>query len=264
MLSRINLDGRARWLIAISVAPIVATFVFVDPIPQPVSYHAFADTRTLLGLTNFWNVISNALFLVFGLIGIWQVLSNHNLAIIPRLRTAYAVLFAGIAVTAFGSGWFHLAPDNDSLFWDRLPMTIAFMPLFTVILGEHVSEKLAARLFWPLLLVGIASVIYWDYTESRGAGDLRLYALVQFLPMILIPAMLLSYRSVFDPTRFYWIAIGLYVLAKVFEYFDQNIYSFGGVISGRSLKHFAASLVALVLINGIRARKLLAPNDRTR
>jgi len=255
MPSKINLDGRARWLIAITAVPIVATFVLVDPIPQPASYHDFADNRTLLGIANFWNVISNALFLVFGLTGLRQVLANRDLAIVPRLEMAYGVLFAGIAITALGSGWFHLDPNNDSLFWDRMPMTIAFMALFTIILGENVSEKLAARLLWPLLLLGCGSVFYWDYTESLGAGDLRHYALVQFLPLILIPAILLGYRSIFDSTRFYWIAIGLYVLAKLFEHFDQLILGFGGIISGHSLKHIAASLVPLVLINGIKARR---------
>jgi len=253
--NKINLDGRAKWLIAATAVPIVATFVLVDPIPQPVSYHDFADDRTLLGIANFWNVISNVLFLVFGLIGLRQVFANDDLALIPRLKMAYGVLFAGIAITALGSGWFHLDPNNDSLFWDRLPMTIAFMPLFTIILGENVSEKLAARLLWPLLLLGCGSVFYWAYTESLGAGDLRPYALVQFLPLILIPTMLLSYRSVFDSTRFYWVAIGLYILAKIFEHFDQVIFDFGEIISGHSLKHIAASLVALILINGIKARK---------
>jgi hypothetical protein len=134
-------------------------------------------------------------------------------------------------------------------------MTIAFMPLFTVIIGEHVSERLASLLLWPLLLTGIFSVLWWDHTESIGAGDLRLYGLVQFLPMLLIPAILLMYRSAFDSIRFFWVAIGLYALAKIFEQLDEVIFSVGGTISGHSIKHIVASLVPLVLINGIRQRR---------
>ncbi len=139
-------------------------------------------------------------------------------------------------------------------------MTIAFMPLFTIIFGEHVSTRWARRLLWPLVFVGSASVIYWSYTESIGAGDLRPYGLVQFLPLLLIPIMLLTYTSAFNTTRFYWIAIGLYGLAKVFEQLDEQIYALGGIISGHSLKHLAASLVPLVLIVGFRKRREVGNN----
>ena len=125
----------------------------------------------------------------------------------------------------------------------------------TVIIGEHVSERLASLLLWPLLLTGIFSVLWWDHTESIGAGDLRLYGMVQFLPMLLIPAILLMYRSAFDSIRFFWVAIGLYALAKIFEQLDEVIFSVGGFISGHSIKHIVASLVPLVLIIGIRQRR---------
>lgn len=249
-----NLDGRGLALMVASIVPVIAIFLFVEPYPQPAGYHNFADTRMLLGIPNFWNVVSNVLFLVFGIAGLRLSLSRRHVAIFPSSRVAYVILFIGITLTALGSGWFHLDPRNDTLNWDRLPMTIAFMPLFTIIIGEHISEKLAARLLWPLLLTGIFSVLWWDHTESIGAGDLRLYGLVQFLPLLLIPAILLLYRSAFDSVRFFWLAIGLYTLAKIFEQLDEVIFSVGGVISGHSLKHVAASIVPLVLINGIRQR----------
>jgi len=237
--------------------PIVAIFALVDAYPQPAEYHLFADTRKFFGIPNFWNVVSNALFLVFGFAGLILLRANARLAILSRLKPACYVLFFGILLTAFGSTWFHLAPNNDTLFWDRLPMTIAFMPLFTLIYGEHVSARWARRLLWPLILVGTASVIYWDYTESIGSGDLRLYGLVQFLPLLLIPFMLLTYPSAFSTTRFYWLAIALYGFAKVFEQLDGQIYALGGIISGHSLKHVTASLVPLVLIKGFRTRQLV-------
>jgi hypothetical protein len=253
--ARTNLDRKALVLLAASVIPVIVVFSFVARYPQPAEYHEFADARELFGVPNFWNVASNLPFLFFGVAGLRLILGKHDLGILPGLRTAYLVLFAGIMLTAFGSGWFHLSPGNDTLYWDRLPMTIAFMPLFTIIIGEHVSERLASFLLWPLLLTGIFSVLWWDYTESIAAGDLRLYGLVQFLPMFLIPAILILYRPVFDSTGFYWVAIGLYILAKVFEQMDDVIFDMGGAISGHSIKHIAASLVPLVLINGFRNRR---------
>ena len=252
------MDKRALLLLATLIVPVAAVFLFVGPYPQPAAYYAFADTRTVFNVPNFCNVASNLLFLVFGLAGLKLVLRNRQLHILPASRTAYIVLFAGIALTAFGSGWFHLAPRNDTLYWDRLPMTIAFMPLFIVIVGEHISEQLAARLLWPLLAIGVLSVLWWDHTEAIGAGDLRPYGLVQYLPMLLIPIILFLYPGRFDSTRFYWEAIGLYGLAKIFEQADAAIYDIGGIVSGHSLKHIAASFVPFVLINGLRKRRYLS------
>lgn len=230
-------------------------FYFVDPVPQPADYHEFADARVFLRVPNFWNVASNLPFLIFGIAGIRLILTERSLMILPSLRHAWIILFIGITLTAFGSGWFHLAPRNDTLYWDRLPMTIAFMPLLAIIIGEHVSERLAAKLTWPLLFIGISSVLWWDYTESIGAGDLRLYGLVQFLPMLLIPAVRIMYQSVFDTARFYWIALMLYALAKIFEQLDGVVFGAGELISGHSIKHVVASLVPIVLIHGLRMRR---------
>ena len=247
---------RGRSLIAVSLFAIIAIFVFVDPYPQPQNYYDLADGRTLLGIPNFWNVVTNFVFLVPGVAGLWLLGGKSHPGISPGLFPAYHVLFIGVLLTAFGSSWFHLAPNNDTLFWDRLPMTIAFMSLVAIIVGEHISEDLGRRLLWPLLAIGAASVLYWDYSESQNAGDLRLYGLVQFLPMLLIPAILIMYESVFDQTRFIWIVFLLYALAKVFEQLDAGLYDMGGIVSGHSIKHVCAALGPLVLIYGGSKRRL--------
>jgi hypothetical protein len=247
---------RGHALLAFILFTIVAVFLFVDPYPQPQGYHRFADDRALLGIPNFWNVVTNAFFLVPGIAGLWILGSRDHPGIVPALFPAYHILFAGVLLTAFGSAWFHLAPDNDTLFWDRLPMTIAFMSLVAIIVGEHISQRLGRNLLWPLLAVGAISVIYWDYSEAQDAGDLRLYGLVQFLPMLLIPAILLGYRSVFDRSRFIWILFLLYAIAKVFELLDAPLYSLGQVISGHSIKHLCAALGPTVLLYGGMKRRL--------
>ena len=251
--------NRGSALLAVASFSVIAVFLFVDPYPQPQIYYAFADNRTLLGVANFWNVATNAVFLFPGIAGLWLLGTSDRRGILPGLNPAYHILFIGVLLTAFGSAWFHLAPDNDTLFWDRLPMTIAFMSLVAIIVGEHVSEGLGNRLLWPLLALGAASVFYWDYSESHNAGDLRLYGLVQFLPMLLIPAILLMYRSVFDHTRFIWIVFLLYALAKVFEQLDATLYNMGELISGHSIKHVCAALGPLVLIYGGIKRRLRHP-----
>ncbi len=248
------MSGRTILLIALSVILVAAVF-FVDPIPQDPAYHAFAHSRLLQGIPNFCNVMSNIPFLMVGGAGLYYVRSKDHRGLLPDLSMAYLVFFAGIFLTGIGSAYYHYAPGNSTLVWDRLPMTLGFMGFVAIIIGEHISLPAAKRLLLPLLIVGAGSVVYWHITEAHGSGDLRPYAIVQFLPMLLIPLILLMYRSAFDSVNFIWLVIALYVLSKLFEHFDHDVYSFGELISGHSLKHFVAAIAPLVLLYGFHGRR---------
>ena len=126
----------------------------LDPIPQDPAYHAFADRGALFGVPNFWNVATNLPFLVVGLLG-WSRLRRIGDA---ELATHYRVLCTAIALVALGSGWYHLAPSNASLVWDRLPMTVAFTTLFTALLADRISWLLGRALLWPLAVAGMATL----------------------------------------------------------------------------------------------------------
>lgn len=237
----------------------VALMALAPPIPQDPRYHMFADTRTLLSIPNFWNVISNVPFVFAGVAGLLFARRGRRDGLLPELQPAYLVFFGGVLLTGFGSAWYHLAPDNRSLVWDRLPMTLAFMALFAVILGEHVSVQRARKLLLPLLVAGALSVVYWAVTEGRGRGDLRPYALVQFLPIVLIPLILLMYRSRFDRTAFIWWLVAIYAASKLLEHYDSDIFAMSGVMSGHSLKHIVAAISPAVLLYGFAARHRTEP-----
>ncbi|MGB5396556.1 MAG: ceramidase domain-containing protein [Gammaproteobacteria bacterium] len=233
------------WLIAICLI-CVATALLLEPIAQDPAYHLFADERTLLGVTNFWNVISNLAFVLSGLLGLklcWQ--TRRRIPGVSEIGLAYPGFFLGILLTGFGSVYYHLAPDTSTLTWDRLPMTLAFMSFFIIVLAEHISVRTARMLLWPLLLAGVLSVLYWHYTEIRQQGDMRAYILVQFLPVLLTPLILLLFNSRYTHSAYFWGMFGLYLAAKVAEHHDHTIFEFTG-FSGHSLKHLLAGGGALV------------------
>jgi hypothetical protein len=251
----------SRWLIVCSVAAIVLFFAIIDPIAQDPAYHDFADTRRMLGVANFWNVASNLPFLVVGLAGLGVLAARPDLVASSQLRGPWIVFFSGIALTAFGSGYFHLAPSDASLVWDRLAMTVGFAGLFAIVIGEYISPRAAARLLLPFVLVGVLSVLYWITTESAGVGDLRPYVIVQFLPVLLIPVILVLRRDASDLTPALWIMVGFYVLAKLLEHFDDGIYVITSTLSGHTLKHIAAALAPVVLIRALLKRHREHAND---
>lgn len=197
----------------------VAFILFVPPIHQDEAYHDFADQRTILGVTNFWNVISNLPFAVVGIVGLRAFRD-----------IASRLMFAGVLLTAFGSAYYHYQPNDATLVWDRLPMTLVFMPLLALVLTEWIGPAWAHHRFAALTLFGIGSVIWW-----RATGDLRAYAVAQFGPiLVLVPAFVTDKRI-----RALWPVIAWYVAAKLSETFDWQIDAVLP-LSGHTLKHLAA------------------------
>lgn len=256
------INVRDAVLIVVVLAAAAATFS-MPPVPQDPAYHAFADRRTLAGIPNAMNVLSNVPLLIAGCFGL-AVVRAAGPRMGPRQTQAYAALFGGTALTGFGSAYYHLAPDNARLVWDRLPMTIGFMGLLTAMIGERVSERAARRLFIPLTALGAFSVALWAWTEGRGAGDLRLYGLVQFGSLALVLALLALYPSTKPGTAYLVAGLGAYGAAKLFETFDARIYALGQVVSGHTLKHVAAATGLALIAEMMRYRDSRHAADKPR
>jgi hypothetical protein len=235
----------------------IIAIIFVAPIPQNPSFHQFADDRTLFRIRTFWNVISNLGFLLVGIYGLYQIQSKR-LNIVKEIKTSYTIFFIGITLVAFGSGYYHFNPNNHTLIWDRLPMTIAFMALMSIVLAENLSITWGRMVLWPLLFIGAASVSYWYWGELNGSGDLRPYFLVQYLPMLLLPLLLLFGKPTFQNQWGYWVLLLAYILAKVFEHFDIAFFNlFSKEMAGHAIKHLLVviGLCGLLIFYGRRSYK---------
>jgi len=221
--------------------------MLLPPIAQDPAYHDFADRRGLLGVHNFLNVTTNLAFLAVGIAGIVLCARRqHEIG----ARWAWLACFIGVVLVCFGSGYYHLNPNIDTLVWDRLPMSIGFMALSVAVLAEHVNPRLEKYLLAPAIIFGIASVVYWHYT-----GDLRLYVLVQFLPLVMLPAILLLFKSRYTHGGLLLLALAIYVISKLAEHFDAAVFAAtGDVISGHSLKHLLAAVALIVVYWMLRVR----------
>ena len=234
-----------------------AVAVLLPRIPQPQSYHDFADQRSLLGIPNFGDVASNLLFAVSGVWGLSFLFGQRGTEkfIDPCERWAYVFVFLGLLLTAFGSAYYHLTPGNARLVWDRLPMTLAFMGLVSAMISERVSVPAGFYLLPVLLLIGVGSVVLWSYSEVRGAGDLRFYAAVQVYAVLILPVLLLlppRYTRSWD----FVVVFCFYVMAKIFETADRGIFSLDRhTVSGHTLKHLAAGAAGFWILRMLQRRE---------
>ena len=250
-------------LLLILTAAVALIFLLLPRIPQPEPYHLFADRRSLLGIPNFGDVASN---LPFAVIGIWGLIfllrSDSNEAtgrfLEPGERWPYLFVFVGLLLTAFGSSYYHLSPNNSRLVWDRLPMTIAFMSMVAAIIAERISLRVGLWLLPILVLVGMGSVLQWYASEMRGSGDLRFYAAVQvYSALVLLLALFLPQRCTRGSDLA--IVVGFYALAKVLEALDKPIFAAGHTVSGHTLKHLAAAAAGYYILRMLQKRRPIAP-----
>src|ERR1019366_986135 len=252
------LERRTRLGLTVAVSLVsIAALCFVPPVSLGPGYHDFVDNRPIFSIPNGLDVLSNLPFVIVGILGVmWLSGRSSDRSFIERReRLPYLVFFSGGAPPGLGSSWYHLAPGNGRLLWDLLPMSCSFMSMVAALIMERISLRVGFRMFIPLLAFGIGSVIYWYLTETQGRGDYRFYLFVQFFPPILLAMIIALFPPRYTATNYLAVAFILFVVAKLFEPFDKQIYSFTGLVSGHSLKHLTAGLSCYWILRMLQCRR---------
>ena len=248
-----------KHLPAVGIALIIGMAVLHGPVAQLPNYHQFADQMTLFGIPHFCDVLSNIGFALIAIWGGWQLAPDREHPALADGWSGYRLFLIGLFLTAFGSSYYHLEPDNFRLVWDRLPITLACAGLLAGVWGDT-HQRSSRSLTIILGLYGVASVAWWYISELAGNGDLRPYLLLQGLPMLLIPLWQWIYRT---PESERWAFAGallIYLIAKLAELNDHEIANLLGAPTGHTLKHLlataAAALILSCLIQRMRSEKL--------
>ena len=212
-----------------------------------------------VAIPNFGDVVSNLVILAGGL---WGVIRTNIIKeeyyngadfedMDPtrqwQLTICLPILFYSTILISFGSTYYHWSPTDQSLVWDRLPMTLAFVSIFCFMLEEYTSIGVGIVLLFPLMGIGVFSIIYW-----RWSGDLRLYALVQFLPLLIIAWLVAAGDPTYGVRLWHVLALIFYALAKYCEDRDHEIYELTErIVSGHSMKHVLAGFASVAIASAI-------------
>jgi hypothetical protein len=262
-----NYRGLAIVLLTVGV---IMAACLLPPLAQDPAYHGFADKRAILSIPNGLNVLSNLAFFLVGVVGVWRLFHDSSVVIqrfhAPSEVWAYASFFISIALIAPGSAYYHLAPDNGRLVWDRLPMSVSFAALVAVMIGERISPKLGVWSLLSLIAIAVASVLYWRFSANWGQENLWPYVAVQFYGLTLIFLLGCFFAPRYSHGPYFMFAIVWYVLAKLAEHFDTAILSVSGFLSGHSVKHLLAAVSVYCVLRMLELRRpltdeALAPNS---
>ena len=139
----------------------------------------------------------------------------------------------------------HCSPSDTTLVYDRIPINIVFMSFLSLSIAECIGTLIGKILLFPLVFIGILSVLWWQYS-----GDLRLYGFVQFFPIVFTPILYLVSKSANSKERLKVILsiVAWYLIAKIFEHFDKEIFQITHTLSGHSLKHLFTAVATVYLV----------------
>lgn len=249
--SRVRRDA---WIFTgIAVALWLVLRFVLGAMPQWESYHDLADTRVYLGIPRAGDVLTNLAILAAGVWG-WTIGPRAHLT--SEEWPAYRLLVAGTVLTALGSAWYHLAPSNPTLVWDRLPMTLVMAALLALVLADRVDGRHARASLVPLVALGVGGVAWWGVTEALGRGDLLLYGIVRIGTMVLLAVLLVLRPGRTRGGGWLWASVGVAVAMMIAEKLDREIFeATGHVMSGHNLKHVLAGGVIACMFAWLRFRR---------
>ena len=206
----------------------------LSPIPQPESYHQFADQYSFWGIPNTLNVISNFSFFAVGLYGL---LCRPRFSLGRYILLGLITFLIGLILVSFGSAYYHWSPSSKTLLWDRLPMSITFMGISFGLIIAQTKTRSPILLYFVLHLVAVGTTFYWYLFN-----DLRFYIMCQLFPLLLLLFSAVRLRSYPLSKNLGYCALA-YIAAKVCEYYDTEIFELSAQwISGHTMKHITAAI----------------------
>ncbi|MBL8498374.1 alkaline phytoceramidase [Nitrosomonas sp. JL21] len=256
---------RQLWILGGLSIVVVALAWLLPSFSQPANYHDFADRRSFFGIPNFNDVMSNLGFFFSAAAGIVFLFQIYRMPVqrsFAHLNESlpYWVLFLSVGMVTFGSIGYHLAPDNDRLVWDRLPIVIALTALLSATLVERIDRTAG---LWALPIMAILAALsagYWYWTELQGKGNLNFYIVTQFYSITIILWISSQFPSRYSHANDIYLVIALYGVAKVAEMLDKSIFVWTqGYVSGHTLKHLIAAYAVYRIVQMLQQRRVIQP-----
>jgi len=249
------MDSKRLYLTSLIFFIIAA--ISYGPISQPQEYHDFADDREFLSIPNALDVMSNLAIVYPGILGLVLVYERRNESEISDDEVSIQItLFSGMILTFAGSVWFHLDPNDSTMLWDRLGMSVVIGSCISLLIHDMYDRNLAGNIHLPIVVISIISVLWWPVFD-----DLRFYFIIKHHPFILFPILLLFGNRIYDKVSGYYWGLSMFILATIFEFTDLKIFEITGFISGHTLKHIFAGIGLWFIMAMIRDRKLLTVEE---
>ena len=223
--------------------------IFLPSIEQNQNYHNFADQRVLFGVNNAFDTLSNLAFIIVGILGLVNFYNNHYIKISNSFSVILNLFFISIILTGLGSSFYHLSPNDFTLVFDRLAMSLVFASILAMLAYLKISPRFGLHTLAELLILAPLTVLIWKFN-----GNLTPYVVLQFGGIILVILTLLLTKTRMQGPCFTSLII-LYGAAKLVEFYDEKIFNLSqNLISGHTLKHLIAALAVIIFVSPLKVK----------
>jgi len=183
------------------------------------------------------------------------------MTVAPEARAAVNVLVAALILTAFGSAYYHWAPTNATLIWDRIPITMVLMPLLVLVMADRVHPLFARYALWSFTALEMASAVLWGVSEAMGLGEVRPYFIVRIGTAIAVAFLLILRQPRHTGTKWLVAALVSEIVMAIFERFDHEVFRLtGGLVSGHNAKRVMVGVALAFVFWWLRSRRTLTEN----
>jgi hypothetical protein len=223
--------------------------IFLPSIEQNQNYHNFADQRVLFGVNNAFDTLSNLAFIIVGILGLVNFYNNQYIKISNSFSVILNLFFISIILIGLGSSFYHLSPNDFTLVFDRLAMSLVFASILAMLAYLKISPRFGLHTLAELLILAPLTVLIWNYN-----GNLTPYVVLQFGGIILVILTLLLTKTRMQGPCFTSLII-LYGAAKLVEFYDEKIFNLSqNLISGHTLKHLIAALAVIIFVSPLKVK----------
>jgi hypothetical protein len=223
--------------------------IFLPSIEQNQNYHNFADQRVLFGVNNAFDTLSNLAFIIVGALGLFNFYNNQYIKISNSFSVILNLFFISIILIGLGSSFYHLSPNDFTLVFDRLAMSLVFASILAMLAYLKISSRFGLHTLAELLILAPLTVLIWKFN-----GNLTPYVVLQFGGIILVILTLLLTKTRMQGPCFTSLII-LYGAAKLAEFYDEKIFNLSqNLISGHTLKHLIAALAVIIFVSPLKVK----------
>ena len=223
--------------------------IFLPSIEQNQNYHNFADQRVLFGVNNAFDTLSNLAFIMVGALGLFNFYNNQYIKISNSFSVILNLFFISIILTGLGSSFYHLSPNDFTLVFDRLAMSLVFASILAMLAYLKISSRFGLHTLAELLILAPLTVLIWKFN-----GNLTPYVVLKFGGIILVILTLLLTKTRMQGPCFTSLII-LYGAAKLVEFYDEKIFNLSqNLISGHTLKHLIAALAVIIFVSPLKVK----------
>jgi hypothetical protein len=221
---------------------LAAILVATGPHIQSQGYHLFAEQRTILNIPHFGDVLSNLAFAIVGILLFIEVKKWNATEMYKDQGVLFKALAYSCIILALGSGYYHWEPVDSTLIWDRVAMVLSFTIVFydSCIRYDVFNKNKVIKGALATAAAFLGTVVLWIVFDR-----LEPYYLVQAFALVLVILAIRNYKT--TPSKHLFYLFGWYVVAKICEICDKQIFMLtGDLISGHTLKHIASAVALYV------------------